>query len=265
MSEGQWTVEEDVDDDAVYTALAQDRIWSGYAIADLVPPFRQYSQFSIARQVEAPPTAACLVFRHPTYTSTITHGDPEGIAAILGGIELPRQTQLLVRPEHWPALANHYVLPVDHTDMLRMAVDGASFRNPNAEPSQVERLAPADLPALFELYSAHAGSVFNADHLLNGIFYGAHSGDRLIAAAGTHVVTPRHAIAAVGDIFTSAAARGHGYATAVTAAVTRDLFDAGCDDVFLNVAASNQAAISVYKRLGYHEHCHFWEAHAVLK
>lgn len=59
-------------------------------------------------------------------------------------------------------------------------------------------------------------------------------------------------------------ARGHGYATAVTAAVTRDLFDAGVD-VFLNVAASNQAAISVYKRLGYHEHCHFWEAHAVLK
>ncbi len=58
MHEGQWTVEEDVDDDAVYTALAQDRIWSGYAIADLVPPGDEGRAYTTAYCPAARPTAS---------------------------------------------------------------------------------------------------------------------------------------------------------------------------------------------------------------
>ena len=100
------------------------------------------------------------------------------------------------------------------------------------------------------------------------MFYGIRDGPRLLAAAGTHVVSARYAIAAVGNIFTRPAARG-GLAGRGHAVVADFGGAERYRDVILNVGRANVSAQRVYARLGFREHLrHFegiwrrWEADA---
>ena len=95
-----WHVELSADDDTAYAALAGDRIWNGYSIADLEPPFRSYIELSLARPGKAPPPAACLVLRHPDISALIPYGDAEGVAAILRTTNLPQATYILACDPH---------------------------------------------------------------------------------------------------------------------------------------------------------------------
>jgi GNAT superfamily N-acetyltransferase len=255
---GGWDVETDVDDATAYAAFATDRLWCGYAIADLEPPFRAYSQVAIARR--GAEVAACLVLRHPAFNSVVPHGPQDGLDAILERIELPQQTHLFALEEHLPTLRRRltYAEPMP---MLRMAVDHASFRPP-AGLATADRLGPRDLPALTDLYLAYPGNAFNSDQLTAGVFYGVREGQRLLAATGTHVVSPRYGIAAVGSIFTRPEARGRGLAVATTSAVVTELLAAGCRDAILNVAQDNAPARRVYAQLGFREHGRHYEGMA---
>ena len=80
----------------------------------------------------------------------------------------------------------------------------------------------------------------------------------LVAAAGTHVISPSARLAVVGNVLTHVDYRGRGFATAVTGAVTAELLRT-CDQVVLNVRADNPPAINAYRRLGYAEHARFEE------
>ena len=81
---------------------------------------------------------------------------------------------------------------------------------------------------------------------------------RLVAAAGTHVVSPTARLAVVGNVLTHIDYRGRGFATAVTSAVTAELLRS-CDQVVLNVRSDNPPAINAYRRLGLPEHGRFEE------
>ena len=94
------------------------------------------------------------------------------------------------------------------------------------------------------------------------MFYGVWDGSRLLAAAGTHVVSARYGIAAIGSIFTHPTARGRGLAGVVTGAVVAELLAGDCRDAILNVAQSNEPARRVYNRLGFREHCPHFEGMA---
>jgi ribosomal protein S18 acetylase RimI-like enzyme len=265
-----WQVEPSADDTSAYAALAADRLWNGYSLADLAPLLRAFTTVAVARRHDAKvPAAACLFYRHPSFNSTIPHGNADGVAAILAQASihglLPQQTFALAQNEQLAALKEWYDFPDGHHEMLRMAVDADTFTAPDARLASIERLAVADLDALRELYAAYPESAFTADQLQHGVFYGVRAGTQLIAAGGTHVVAPRYAIAAVGNIFTRPAARGRGYARAIAAAVTADLLAAACRDVILNVAVENTAAIHVYSGLGFHPHCRYWEGRARLR
>ena len=83
-----------------------------------------------------------------------------------------------------------------------------------------------------------------------------------MAAGGTHAVSSRYGIAAIGNILTLSAHRGHGYAAAVTAAVVAELLASGRQTVILNVAEQNQVAERLYARLGFRTHCHYQEGMA---
>jgi len=148
--------------------------------------------------------------------------------------------------------------------MLRMAVDRASFRPP-ARLTAVGRLGPTDLDALTDLYAAYPGNGFQTDQLATGVFYGVRDGEELLAAAGTHVISARYAIAAIGNIFTRPAARGRGFAGAVTAAVVAELLGGSCRDTILNVARANEPAQRVYRRLGFREHARHYEGLATAR
>ncbi|MBI2761154.1 MAG: GNAT family N-acetyltransferase [Chloroflexi bacterium] len=131
--------------------------------------------------------------------------------------------------------------------------------------NDLERLGANDLDALLDLYTHYPENAFTADGLKTGIFHGVRDGRRLVAAGGTHVVSFRYGVAAVGNIFTRPETRGRGYATAITAAVTADLLALPCRDIILNVDVMNTAASSIYTALGYREHCLYWEGHWVRR
>jgi ribosomal protein S18 acetylase RimI-like enzyme len=264
-----WQIERDAPDADAYSALAVDRHWNGYSIADLAPPLRQWTRVAVARLGEGTATAVCLFYQHPMFNSTIPYGDPVGVAAILDAAaeagELPDQTYILAQHAHMPNLARHYDFPHGHHEMLRMAVSGATFVRPDGLTVPVARLDEADLQALLALYADYADGAFTPDQLTHGVFYGAYEGGQLIAAGGTHVVAPLYGIAAVGNVYTAPGARGRGLGGAIAAAVTADLLAGACRDVILNVVASNEPAVRIYRRLGFAEHCPYVEVRAVRK
>jgi ribosomal protein S18 acetylase RimI-like enzyme len=265
-----WQVEADADEATAAAAFAADRLWNGYSLADLAPPLRAFTTVAVARQHDThAPAAACLFYRHPSFNSLIPHGAADGVATILArsstlGV-LPQETFALAQAEQLAALARWYDFPDGRHEMLRMAVDAGTFRAPATRTAGVERLDAADLEALRDLYAAYPESAFTSDQLQLGVFYGVRDGAALVAAGGTHVVAPRYAIAAVGNVFTRPAARGHGYARAITTAVTADLLTNTCRDVILNVAVENAAALRIYSGLGFHPHCRYWEGRARLR
>jgi RimJ/RimL family protein N-acetyltransferase len=140
--------------------------------------------------------------------------------------------------------------------MVRMWVDAARFR-PRAEPS-VRRLAPSEVGDLNRLYRLGFASWLPSTAISEGVYYGIRIDDRLVSAAGTHVVSPRARLAVVGNVLTAGEHRGRGYAQAVTAAVTEKLLEF-CDQVVLNVRSDNPPAIQAYRAIGYAEYCRFEE------
>jgi ribosomal protein S18 acetylase RimI-like enzyme len=119
-------------------------------------------------------------------------------------------------------------------------------------------LAPADIVDLNRLYGLGFAGWLPADSIANGVYYGVRIAGRLVAAAGTHVISPEGRIAAVGNVMTHIDFRGRGFAKQTTSAVTQELLRS-CDDVVLNVRADNPPALAAYRALGFRDYCHFEE------
>jgi ribosomal protein S18 acetylase RimI-like enzyme len=111
---------------------------------------------------------------------------------------------------------------------------------------------------LNRLYQLGFASWLPSTAIADGVYYGMRVNGRLVAAAGTHVVSYASRLAVVGNVLTHMDYRGRGFATAVTGAVTAELLRS-CDQVVLNVRADNPAAINAYRHLGYLEHARFEE------
>jgi predicted GNAT family acetyltransferase len=139
--------------------------------------------------------------------------------------------------------------------MVRMWVDRSSFQ---PAPGPAARLLPAEIGDLNRLYNLGFTAWLPAAAIAQGVYYGIRIGGRLVAAAGTHVVSPDARLAAVGNVMTHRDYRGRGYAKVTTSAVTQELLRS-CDQVILNVRSDNPPALAAYRRLGYREHVRFDE------
>jgi predicted GNAT family acetyltransferase len=128
--------------------------------------------------------------------------------------------------------------------------------------SEVTTLDLADLPVLQKLYATYSANLFSADQLRFGIFYGMRVGDTIVAAGGTHAISDRYGIAAIGSIYTRPEVRGKGYATAISSAIITELFQGRCSEVILNVAEANETARPLYQQLGFRQHGQYWEGRA---
>jgi len=236
--------------------LEQDRLYAAYAIGDLAPElFRECDWFAANADGSAP--ALCLYFKGLEPRALFVLGPPEGVAAILNSALRPGVAAFSAQPEHMPTLRSLYQLEHEQP-MWRMALTAATFR-PLPSPAVVH-LGAADIADLNRLYKLGWGGIFAPYQIAQGIYYGIHVRDQLIAAAGTHVVAEEYGIAAVGNVFTHPTYRNRGYATACTSAVVAELLDMGCRDVVLNVRLDNEPALRAYRRLGFREHCQFIEA-----
>jgi len=181
-------------------------------------------------------------------------GENAGIAAILGDIIKPRAAYVAVRTEQLPAVSTSYRVEPGPA-MFRMWVDRERFRPFDA---RVTRLGPEDIADLNRLYQLGFAAWLPSTAISDGLYYGIRVGDRLVAAAGTHVISPSADLAVVGNVMTHVDHRGRGYATAVTSAVTAELLTF-CGQVVLNVRTDNPPALAAYRHLGYQVHTTFEE------
>jgi ribosomal protein S18 acetylase RimI-like enzyme len=235
------------------TFLERDRIWAAYAICDLDDREFRRTRWGAAfdgSQV----IALALEYAGLTPQPLFVLGRNDGVEAILRDVIRPRAAYVAALRDTLPAVESTY--QVDHgVEMVRMFVDRASFR---PFPSDAQRLLPVEIGDLNKLYQLGFASWLPPSAIHEGVYYGIRVGGRLVAAAGTHVVSPDARLAVVGNVLTHVDFRGRGFATATTGAVTADLLRS-CDEVVLNVRADNPPALQAYRKLGYREHVRFEE------
>jgi ribosomal protein S18 acetylase RimI-like enzyme len=261
-----WRVTVAATNDEAYAVLKQDRVVNCFAIADLLPPFRQHTRVSLAAHQESGQWAALLVVEHPDVNVLATSGHAEGVAALLAHLGLPARPLIQALPEHWSLLVTRFDLPASPRDLLRMRLTAQTFQRP-AQPDlpKAARLTKSDLPALLALYDLFPTGHFRPDLLDEGVFYGVREGQQIVAAGGTHVLAQPYGLAVLGNIFTHPDWRGRGSAQAVTSALAADVLEQGCQDVILNVDVDNPPAIRVYTKLGFQPHCHIWSGPATRR
>jgi ribosomal protein S18 acetylase RimI-like enzyme len=234
--------------------LERDRIYAAYAICDLddreFPRTRWGAAWSGGSIV-----AIVLEYSGGSPQPLLAIGTDEGIVAILRDVIRPRVAYIASLPVAIPAVQTRYRLDAG-PQMVRMWVDRARFRP--AEDPGLERLGPNDAMELNRLYQLGFGAWLPPSAIGEGVYFGLRVQGKLVAAAGTHVVSTAARLAVVGNVLTHGDYRGRGYATAVTGAVTAELLKS-CDHVVLNVRADNPPAISAYRHLGYAEHIRFEE------
>jgi ribosomal protein S18 acetylase RimI-like enzyme len=233
--------------------LEQDRLFAAYAICDLEDREFGRTRWGGAYQADRL-IALALEYSGMTPQPMFVMGREDGIEAILSEVVRPRAAYIAARSEALPAIETIYRLDPG-PPMVRMWVDRARFR---PYPADVQRLLPIEIGELNRLYQLGFASWLPSSAIAEGVYYGMRANGRLVAAAGTHVVSPNARLAVVGNVLTHVDFRGRGYATAVTGAVTAELLRT-CDQVTLNVRSDNPPALQAYRRLGYVEHVRFEE------
>jgi ribosomal protein S18 acetylase RimI-like enzyme len=233
--------------------LEADRLLAAYAICDLED--REFGKTRWGGAFDGERLVAiALEYSGITPQPLFVMGESDGIEAILRDVIRPRAAYVAVLPEAVEAVRTAYRLDPG-PQMVRMWVDRTRFR---PDPADVRRLLPVDIGELNRLYQLGFASWLPSSAIAEGVYFGMRVNGRLIAAAGTHVVSPRARLAVVGNVLTHVDYRGRGFATAVTGAVTAELLRT-CDQVVLNVRSDNPPALQAYRRLGYSEHLRFEE------
>ncbi len=280
-------IRDDAPDDEIARWLEEDRLWSSYALCDLDPPHRAAARYYLASDaVDAPWPAGRrgwrLAFMPDPFSNVLVGGHPDAARAALAAAQLLPPDTVFMVPCAYPlgqdsdptapgpylaALRERYRAQSPHL-MLRMALPPAAsppVARPLDQGARLSLLQPSDAAELDALYDAEPYRAFTPAMLHNGVYYGVRQGGRLVAAAGTHIVSPRWSLAMIGNVYTAPLHRGRGYAQVTTAAVAHHLRALrGCRDVALNVVAANTPAVRAYQRVGFRAYTRFWEGQATL-
>jgi len=245
----------------VRRSLEQAEAYAAYALAYLDPDL-----FRLARFYEASLKEKRAVLMHAKGglgPSTLVLGDASLVGALLKLHPGSRRTLLTCEVGHVEQALRTHNLWRPQT-MLRMQVKREAFRPPQSL-NGVRRLGAMDAPELNRLYALEGDGTWYSGRQINaGVYYGAFNRGRLVAAAGTHILSRREGVGVVGNVFTHPDQRGRGYGTAVTAAVSAHLLH-DCPLVVLNVDPVNRPARQVYEKLGYVETGRLIEALSTLR
>jgi ribosomal protein S18 acetylase RimI-like enzyme len=233
--------------------LERDRLYAAYALCDLDE--REFARTRWGVAFDGPdPIALALDYAGPAPQPLFTMGDPSGIAAVLHDVVRPRAAFLACRTEALGDIASVYRVSPGPV-MVRMWVDRSTF---HPAPGATARLLASEIGDLNRLYDLGLTSWLPAAAITQGVYYGIRIGGRLVAAAGTHVISPEARLAVVGNVMTHRDYRNRGYAKMTTSAVTQELLRTS-DQVVLNVRADNPPALAAYRTLGFQEHVRFEE------
>ena len=253
-----YAVDELTDASTIGRILEARRSYAAYALGQLDDKF-----FGLVRCYRARGSTgqALLLFSGGGLGNALfAMGESGALEALLRLHRGPRQNYATCQPEHLSVLRRYFTL-VQEQPMLRMVVTAAEFQAPEAHGGgSVRRLRAQDVRPLNQLYSSEGvPAYYTSGHLAEGVYYGAYTGQRLVAVAGTHVVSEQRSVAVVGNVFTHPDFRNQGYARLATGAVTDHLLKR-CAVVVLTVDPLNTPAVRAYRRLGYREDCRLLEA-----
>lgn len=232
--------------------LGRDPLRHVYALGDLDPFFWERTVW-YGRREAGELAEVCLVYVGMARPSVLafTSDSREGMRELLGRLlpALPRAFHAHLTPGLDDLLAADWDL-TPRGRFLRMGMadpavlDGVDSRS--AVPLTTGDLG--DLRALYAL--AYPDNFFDPRMLETGEYFGIRRGGELAAVAGIHVYSPETRVAALGNIATHPDHRGQGLGTAAAAALCRHLLQT-VDHVALNVQADNDAAVALYRRLGF--------------
>jgi ribosomal protein S18 acetylase RimI-like enzyme len=253
-----WTTGPVFDKQRILAFLETDRLYAAYAIGDLEPEWFADCTWTAA-EFNGELRALGLLFRGLTIPAFFLMGETDGVRSILQNHRPAGRVYLTCRAENLPAVRAHYRWEEGPYGMWRMAL---GENRANRAAGACIRLTDAHTGLLAEFYESGGAIGFNPAQIKNGFFFGKFAGERLIAAAGTHLVSARHGMAAVGNIFTHPDFRGRGFSSDVTSAVVNELIRIGIRDIVLNVRPDNAPALHLYKKLGFECHCAFQEGPA---
>lgn len=235
----------------VEQVLAHDRTWSAYALADLDPRYAESSQWLVDDD------AVVLLFHALQPPVLFATGDPQQVNHLFGKVPAG-PIQFTLQATHRALLGDRLTADKEFK-MWRMVLDPTAFAG--GEDDECQPLGADDLPAVETLMADHPDRPdgFATFQLADGTFFGISRGDRLLAMAGTHVVSQAMGVAALGNVFTAPEARGQGLGRRVSQAATANLIALGIPTIVLNVSMDNEPACQLYRRLGYHPYCGYYE------
>jgi len=249
-----------VDTAQILAYLEGDRLYAAYAIGDLEPELFAHCEW-FGAQRDGRLEALALHYGGLGFPIVFLMGDADGLRAVFEDALYIEQAYFTCRREHLAMMQDLYAWePIQMWRMaLRPQMRPDRFR---PAPDACVPLTPDHADQLAALYAQGEGNAFDPKQVAEGAFHGVFEGGRLIAAAGTHLVSPTYSVAAVGNVFTHPDYRGLGYGTAVTSAVVTELRRRGIRDIVLNVDRRNEAAVRIYQRLGFERRCSFFEGTA---
>ena len=238
--------------------LNTDRVWTAYALGDLSPAFWNECEW----HVPADGSNAILMTLHAADPPIVfAHGDVGHIGQLLNELGTFPAVYLHVRPEIVPLFTARYA--ESHLyEMWRMVLTPSQYRPAPADLAV--RLSVNDLETLRQLYSdgestGESPDFFIPSMLAQGVYFGIWEDQKLVAAAGTHLIAIEEGIGAVGNVYTRRDRRGRGYGAILTSAVSSELLRMKLPTIVLCVNQRRETAIRLYERLGYVRHCTFIE------
>ncbi|MFN2272283.1 MAG: GNAT family N-acetyltransferase [Anaerolineae bacterium] len=233
--------------------LESDRLYAAYAVGDLEPELFVHCKWFGSEQ-DGRLQALALHYSGLGFPIVFLMGDAGGLRAIFEGALGIEEAYFTCRQEHLGVMQDFYNW--EPVPMWRMVLQVGRFHPVDGDCTPLTSDHGEQLTAL---YAHGEGNAFNPRQVPGGAFHGVFENGRLVAAAGTHLVSPTHGVAAVGNIFTHPDFRGRGCATAATSAVVTELLSRGMRDIVLNVNQKNETAIRIYERLGFERCCPFFE------
>lgn len=237
--------------------LLRDRAWAAYPLGYL--DAASGTEVDVQAAVGEGGVEGLVVFAHlPNLLNLFASGAPAAVGEALSSIpRLPASGVFSARAEVLASMEQHLQVTTAY-GMRRMRVRLPELR-PRHDGAPPVRLSLEHLEQVRRLYGLWTDSHQLPGQLSTGVYFGIFDRGDLVAAAGTHALSPRHGVGAIGNVLTHVAYRGRGYASITTIAVALELFDRGCDEVVLNVRQGNDIALEAYRKLGFADHCTFIE------
>lgn len=237
--------------DKIHAILSTNPNWCAYALADLDPSLSENAEWLVED--------ASVVLQYGGLNPPVlfAHGEPHGVMRLFS--EVPAgEFQYTLQPTH-RSLLDDRLQPIHETNMWRMVLQPDDF--PGAPDRPTTRLTLEHLEQIQDLMvdEPDQPDAFSPSQLEMGIFRGVFQDGNLVSMAGTHVLSAKYDVAAVGNVFTDPAQRGRGYGRATCAAVVADLLDLGIGTIVLNVSMANEAAVNLYRSLGFWPFCGYHE------